>query len=244
MPTPREIIQDALTEINVLADGETMDASMAQLGLLRLQKLIEAWQADRLSIAVSPRVAFTLPSGTSTMTIGSGGDIDAARPDSIDRLNYIVPASTPSVEVPLGKMTDQAYQGLSIKSLTSSLPTLYYFTRTVPLSTLFFWPTVTQDVSMALYYPTGVQVPTTLDSTLVGPTGFREAILYALAKRLCRPFAKQITQDLLDDARESFAVMARPNNNPGVLSVDQALMPYGGPGYNIYSDTNSGGNSR
>lgn len=220
-----------------------MSAAMAQLGLLRLQHQLDAWRADNLTIAVTSRVTYTLPSGTQTVTIGDGGTIDTIRPTSFVGINYIVPGSDPEVEVPLGELDDEAYTAKSLKTLTSSLPTEFYFNPTTPLGTLWFWPEVTQNVDLALYLPLGVAEPTTLNSTMVGPAGYQEAFMLQLAMRLCRPFGKAITQDLRDDAVAAFAVMTRPNNQPPLLSVDAALVPRGA-GYNVYSDEGAGGSRR
>lgn len=244
MPTARSLIADALTELNILGEGETASAALASFALQRLQYQVEAWQADRLAIAVTNRVTFTLASGDNTMTIGAGGDINTARPSWINAMNYIIPGSSPPVESPLGPMDDDSYANLSIKTLSSSLPTEFYYQNTTPLGTFFFWPTVTQDVDMAVYIPQGIAAPTTLDSVLVGAAGVNEAFLYQLAVRLAAPLGRTVSPSLQQMAAESFARYKRPNTQPGLLGVDQALVSSYGGGYNILTDNTSGSSSR
>ena len=99
MPTARLLIQDALEEIGVGNPGDITSAADIQLGLRVLDRMLNAWAADETTLAVSNRVTSTIPSGTATMTIGPAGDINTQRPVWIDTINYVVPGSTPPVEV-------------------------------------------------------------------------------------------------------------------------------------------------
>lgn len=240
--TALEIITEALTEIGVYSVGEGISAADSQTALKRLRFQLDAWDADRLTINVTNRVTSTIVSGDNTMTIGDGGDIDTTRPVWIDQINYLIPGSSPSVEVPMAQMNDGAYQTLSIKSQSSSLPTQWYYNPTYPLGTLFFWPTVSQNVSIALYLPQPERdaMTLTLASTLTGPPGYREGFMYQLALRLCGPFGKPIPPALPEMASQAYARLKRPNTEPPLLGVDAALVPTTGGGYNILSDTQTG----
>src|SRR5690242_4868337 len=126
MDTARSIITDACRELNVIGEGETLSADLAALGLGRLQRQLDSWAAQRLTIAVQTRVTFTLPSGVNTRTIGTGGNIAVVRPMFITACNYIIPGTNPGVETPMGEMDDDSYAALSIKDLTSPLPQEFY----------------------------------------------------------------------------------------------------------------------
>lgn len=245
MALARTIIQDALIEIGVFSQGEAIKPADAQLGLRYLQGMIDSWRAESLTLAVNERVTFTIPSGENTLTIGTDGtpDIDAERPTFITMMNYIVVGSSPEVEVTIGPMDDDQYASLSIKELSSTYPLSYYFNATTPNGELFFWPTVSQDVDMALYYRSGVARPATLDSVVIGPAGYEEAFRYGLAERLLTPFA--VKQDTVIasvrlHAGEAMARMKRPNTMPGLLGVDAALVPTIGGAYNVISDSYTG----
>src|ERR1035437_1568721 len=119
MSTVYSIIADALMEIGVLAPGETMSASDAALGLLRFQHQIDSWAADRLTLSVQSRTTFPLLSGSTVVTIGaSGADVTMDRPMWINTLAYLIPGTSPGVEVPIGLMDEDAYAAISIKSLS------------------------------------------------------------------------------------------------------------------------------
>ena len=104
MPTVRAILTDALLEIGVGSPGEILSADLMEIALRYFQRQLNAWQADELSLAVSNRITFTIPSGTASSSIGPTGDIVAQRPVFVNQINYIVPSSTPPVEVPMGPM--------------------------------------------------------------------------------------------------------------------------------------------
>ncbi len=247
MPTVRSILTDALTEVGVIGQGETPDAATAQTALRYFQRQIDAWQADRLTLSVQAQTPVTWPSSTSTRTVGPGGQINIQRPVWINQINYVVPGSSPAVETIMGPMDADSYAGLSIKGLQSGLPTLYFYQTSMDtlLGTLFIWAQPTQSLTLNLYIPQAVGVPTTLDDILLGPPGYQEAFVYQLALRLCNPFAVTPVPPLLPGlAQNAFLVMKRPNNVPGLLGVDQALVPSLGGGYNILNDTTVGQSGR
>lgn len=241
MALARTIIRDALTEIGALAQGEAPSSAESETALRRLQYQIDSWNAEELTLAVQQTETFTLLSGTSSVTIGAAGaDVTAARPTFITMVNYVNPGSSPPVEVTMGQMDRDGYANLSIKTLSSALPTQWFYSPTTPNGTLVFWPVVSQDVTIKLYYPLPNSEPATLQSDLIGPPGYQEAFLYQLALRLCTPFGRSIPEALPSMAAEALARMKRPNTSPGLLGVDAAVAPRGGGGYNVLSDGYSG----
>jgi hypothetical protein len=239
MAIVRALISDALMEIGALADGEPLSASAAQLGLLRLQNQIDAWTADRLTLSVQLRTVFSVAPGVSTITLGPvGADVTMGRPVWINTLNYIIPGSSPAIEVLMAPMDEDSYAAQTIKSLQSNLPVQYFYQTNIDtvLGSLFIWPRITQTVQFALYSPQAVGVPATLDDVLIGPPGYAEAFMYQLALRLCNPFGRPIPPSLSEMAREATATMKRPNVDPGLLGMDPAVSAGVGSGYNILSD--------
>lgn len=246
MPTTRAILTDALLEIGIGAPGEVVSADLMQIALRYFQRQLNAWKADELSLAVSNRVTFTLLAGTASSTIGPTGAIVTQRPVFVNQINYIVPGSTPPVEVPMGPMSDQQFQNLSIKSLSSSLPTEYYYQTSVTSEngTIIWWPVVTQTVDLALYLQAGVEEPATLDTILTVPPAYEDAFHYDLAYRLCGPMARPMPDQLPGMRQQALMMMKRPNLDPGILGVDPAITGSTGGGYNVLTDTTTGSSSR
>lgn len=243
MALVRSVIYDALIELGILSPGASMSAALASLGLNRTQSMIDAWAANRLTLSLQLRTVFTMPSGSSSIQIGPGAAVNIGRPMWLNTVNYIIPGSSPEVEVPIGQMDEDAYAALSIKSLPSALPiqSFYQTNLSDTAGTLFLWPQVTQNVDIAIYSPQAVTVPASLNTDLIGPPGYRDAFMYGLAIRLMTPLAVAadsvpllIGPDGL--AARAWNTMIRPNITPGTLTVDAALVPNSGAGYNVYSD--------
>ena len=247
MATVRSIITQALQEIGVDSQGDGISAADAVVALERFQNQLDAWQADALTLAVNAQLTFTMPGSTNTFTLGPSGDINTQRPVYIDAMTYVVPGSSPEVETIMAPMNDDQWDVLSIKTLTSSLPTQFYYNTSFStlLGTIFVWPTPTQDVTVYVYVKQGPGVPVALSSTILGPPGYQEAFMYQLALRLMTPFARSPNDVPLlvgpqGLANQAFARIKRANMQPGLLGVDAALVPTSGGAYNVLNDSNTG----
>ena len=242
MATVLSIVTQALQEIGVYSQGDNISPADAQVCLLRFQNQLDAWQAEELTLAVNTPLTFTIPSSTSTFTIGPTGDIVAQRPVWIQAMNYVVVGSSPEVETVMAPMSDDQYDAQSIKHLTSSYPTQYYYNTSFStlLGSMFVWPTPTQNVKVYVYVKQGAGVPVALTDTILGPAGYQDAYIYQLALRLCTPFARPVPQLLPSMAAEAYARVKRANLQPGLLGVDAALVPTSGGSYNVLNDTNTG----
>jgi hypothetical protein len=245
MATVLSLAEDAYREIGAIGLQDTIGADLGALALVRFQHQLESWQAESLTLFNFTRVSYTLPSGTSSRTIGPTGDIVTAQnPVIMNGINYVVPGTNPGVETPMGRMMADQYQELSIKQLPNSLPTLWFFNPGATNGTLTFWPVVTQNVDLALYIYFGVGSPVTLSDTVIGPPGYEEAFMYQLAIRLCQPLLRIPPALTVKMAAESLARIKRPNINPPLLGVDQALVPAFGAGYNVLSDQTASPSNR
>jgi hypothetical protein len=247
MATARSICTDALIELGVLAANEVMDAPTSELVLRRFQYQLDTWNADGDTLNLFPRITATILSGTTQLTIGQSGtpDINTPRPVFIKAINYINPGSSPAVEVPMGQMDQDAYANLSIKQLSNTLPTLWFYDQTVPNGTLIFWPQVSQNVQIVIYVQRGTTSPATLDDEVSGPPAYIEAFIYQLAERLSgKAFGQPLTPELQLKSHNAYLRMKAPNIEPGLLGVDQALVPSQSSAYNVLSDQGSAPSSR
>jgi hypothetical protein len=165
--------------------------------------------------------------------VGIGQTVNIDRPMWINAISFLIPGSSPAIEVPIGMMDEDAFSSLSIKGLPSALPTQSFYQTNLADAhgTLFLWPQP-QSLSIVLYTPQAVGVPASLDSILQGPPGYQDAFLYQLALRFCSPFGVQIPPLLPRMASAAFENMKKPNVDPGAMSVDPALVPGLGAGWN------------
>jgi hypothetical protein len=211
-----------------------------------LQNQIDSWAAEEYTLSIQTRFAITWPGGSAEQTIGpTGGDITTQRPVWINQINYVVPGSSPAVEVVIAPMDQASYAAESIKDMTSALPLSYFYQTSIDtvLGSITLWPVPNQTLTLYLYAPKAVTVPVTLDDILIGPPGYAEGFLYNLEERLLHPFSvanPAIVTRVLSLSASAMDRVKRPNTVPVIMGVDAALVPNAGGAYNVLSDSNSG----
>lgn len=223
--TATQVIQDALNDLEVLnSDTETYSSltSVQQTDTLRrLNLLVGQWANQTLTIPAVQRTVFTLLSGkgssTNPYTIGSGGDLNVARPtfqDSIIQVGLLLNASNPPVEIPRGIYTHNMWEQERIKDLTSVLFTALYYNPTFAgdLGQIFLWPVptdLTNNLVLYIEQPLGTFADATTSYSI--PPGFDDALHFNLALKLAIPYGRPISPDLRAEAMRTLAVVKRAN---------------------------------
>jgi hypothetical protein len=146
------------------------------------------------------------------------------RPEFIDRAAVLTGTAPDQVEIPLEILSDDRWADVRVKSVTSTFPTKVYYNPTVPLGQLWVWPipTVTTN-QIVLYLPTPLLRVAGLSVDLVLPPAYEEAIRYNLALRLCPPFGRPATPDLVQFATDALGAIKRTNIKLDELKCDPAL---------------------
>jgi hypothetical protein len=247
--TAGEIITSALKRIGAIAATESPSAEDAATGLEALNLLIDQWQTERLTVFTLTRATWTITSGTAAYTVGAGGDVNVTRPTSSGTvtIKFINTSSSPSTEYQCTALTDQAYQAIPQKDLTSPLPTSAYYNPTfgaTGLGTITFWPVPTSTTLQGVIYaPAPLGEAATGSTALYLPPGYRRFYVTNLAVELASSFNRPLSEDLVMSARDSKAAVKRANNRLADLFIDQGWMGAanrGGAQYDINSDSNEG----
>jgi hypothetical protein len=230
-----DLITSAGRLIGVFAPGEQPTFAEANDGLMVLAQMIDAWNADRLTIFTTFSQDFPFAMGQQAYTFGPGGNFDAQRPARIDAMSSILlsnPANPIEVPIPIWTV-EQWQQQLPVKTVDSSFPLGCYDDGGFPLRTLNFWPIPIAQNSVRIYSWQAVGSPNSLNSKLSYPQGYAEALRYNLALRLAAEFAAPISPPVGAIAVESLARI-KTMNAPSLalksdLVADQA-------GYNWKAD--------
>lgn len=239
--TASDLITAALRTIGILAEGETASAESAADAFLRLNDWIDSLGTERLTIYAIARTVQALVASTASYTIGSGGTINIARPEWIDHATVIpdVSATTP-VELDLEVLTDQQWQAVTMKSLTSTLPQAIYFDHgwTAGLGRIYVWPIPTGTPSLVLYTPTALTEFADLTTDYTFPAGYRRFFRYNFGLDLCDDFdvPPQRQAAISLKAAQAKGAIKRANLRLRTLGMDPALLGSGGYGYNIVAD--------
>ena len=230
--TVRDVITSALQELGIIAAGEDAPAEDTTYGLSSLNDLLDQWAAERLQIYARTRTTWSIVASTRDYTVGTGGDVNIARPVYIDDVQFEDQSPTDPVEYRLSKLTDDAWARVPIKTLESALPTSWYYNPTFPLGALSFWPTPTSTTLYGvIYHPTAVTEFSSLDTAISLPPGYRRMLIKQLALDMASAYERQPSQGLMEDARESKAVVKRANRRLTDLQIESAALIHGSNRY-------------
>lgn len=158
--------------------------------------------------------------------------------------NILVATETTPVEVPRALITDDAYQNLRIKALSTSIFTDVYYNPTYArgLGMIFLWPTPNTTIhDLVLYRADQLAGFADLTTNYDFPPGYREMLEYNIAVILAISWGKPITPELRQMADDSMALIKRQNTRLTDLAIDPALTNGHQGWYNI--QTGSGGGS-
>lgn len=235
--TVTDAIADAMSDLGILAAGETPASDDIVAGLRSLNRLVDQWAAERLLIYTQTRTTWTIVSNTATYTVGSGGDVNVARPVHQNHVRYYDSAFTPLIERELSPLTDDAWALLKAKGQINNIPTLYYYNPTYPFGTLTLWP-IPQSTSLigVFYAPEAVAQFSDPSTQLVLPPGYWRMIVKNLAVELASSYGKEAGPTVQQAADESMAVVMRANRHISDLSFPpDSLVPSSRKFYNIFT---------
>lgn len=237
MATALDIITDAHADIGVLSIGETLSAADASAGLRALNRLIDQWAAERLTIHAITRTTFTITASDGQYSVGSGGDVNVARPVFIDRVSFIDTSTDPDTEYPLRHLTDAEYAAITLKADTSTFPDGWYYNPTYPLGTLYLFSVPTSStLEGAIYAPAAVSELAALTTAISLPPGYRRMLVKNLAVEIAPSYGKPADGALVRAAAEALAVVKRSNLRPVELQVEAGALGHGRTAYDIYAD--------
>lgn len=228
MATGRTIVEDALLEIGVGADGESTDQGIVNHALRVLNRMWQSWAAKVKPIYSSTLDSHTWPASTQSQTIGSGGDINTVRPILItgvqSRLN--------NRDYSLDQVSYEQFQNITYKTLESNFPDVFAYQKEYPLGVIYLNPVPAQALTIRI---TSKKAMTafTLSGTLSLPEGYEEALVANLAQRLSNTHGKGVRPQLKLDARNSLRRIENINTNDTEMWPDPLV-----PGYGYSDDIN------
>ena len=230
--TASDQINRALRLLGILAEGETPSASTSQDALMALNQMIDSWSTERLSVFTTEDQVFTWPSSQISRTLGPTGDFVGNRPVLVDDATYFT-AGTVSYGV---KIINQAqYNGIALKTATSTFPQVLYVNMDFPNVTLNIYPRPTQDLEWHIISVQQLDKPATLSTVLAYPPGYLRAFTYGLACEFAPEFGVEPSPQVQRIAMTSKRDLKRINNPDDVMSMPYPLIATR-QRYNIYAN--------
>lgn len=230
----RDLVIDALAEINVYDAADEVSAADAALVLRRLNRILDNFNAEREAVYADQFASYTLTASLSPHTIGPTGTfVVPQRPVGIEGISLTYPTSS-SPQISLTARDRAWYQALSIPAQTASLPTDFYYEPAWPNGRIYFWPVPTSAYTITLWSRI-VLSQLGINDTFTLPPGYRDALTLTLAEAIAPSFEKPVPPSLM---RDGIAARARVFQNnlviPRLYTNDSGMPSAHGRGSGTY----------
>jgi hypothetical protein len=221
--TAGDQINRALRLLGILAEGETPSAAMSQDALMALNQMIDSWSTERLSVFCTQDQTFTWPAGQITRTLGPSGDFIGLRPVLLDESTYYRDPGT-NVSFGIKFINQQQYNGIAVKTVTSTYPQVIFVNNTYPDITMTVYPRPTRDLEWHFVSVQKLTEPATLTTDMLFPPGYLRAFTYGLAMEFAPEFGVEPSPHVQRIAMTSKRNLKRINNPDDVMSMPYAIV--------------------
>ena len=221
--TAGDQINRALRLLGVLAEGETPSAATSQDSLTALNQMIESWSTERLSVFSTQDQIFTWPAGQITRTLGPSGNFSGNRPVLLDDATYYRDPGT-NVSFGIKFINQQQYDGIAVKTVTSTYPQVIFVNMTYPDVTMTVYSKPTRDLEWHFISVNELSNPATLSTDLTFPPGYLRAFVYNLAMEIAPEFGVEPSPQVTRIAMTSKRNLKRINNPDDIMSMPYSLI--------------------
>lgn len=242
MATALSMIKRSLRLCGAIGMGDPVGDEEAADALEALNAMLDSWKIERLMVYQIVQNSHSWTAAATSRSIGTSGspNFNSARPDRIDSA-FI--RDTNSQDYPLEVLTDRTqYDGIVIKSITSTLPEYLFYDPVFPLGVLYLYPVPSVAVTLKLNTWQTLQSFETLTEELSLPPGNERAIVFNLAIELAPEYGdgKKMAPQVPVIAVQSKAAIKTINQPSMVAQLDYGVGALGklsgGGRYNIFSD--------
>jgi hypothetical protein len=224
MPTTAgEQINRALRLLGVLAEGETPSAAVSQDALAALNQMVDSWNTERLSVFSTQDQVFSWPASVRSRTLGPSGDFVGNRPILLDDATYFRDPSN-NVSYGIKIINQQQYDGIAVKTVTSTYPQVLWINMTYPDVEMYIYPVPTRLLEWHFVSVDELTNPATLATTLAFPPGYLRAFAYNLAMEIAPEFGVEPSPQVQRIAMTSKRNLKRINNPDDVMSLPYSLV--------------------
>jgi len=223
MATAFDQIKASLRLIGQLAEGEEPSPQAAQDALSAMNQMIDSWNTERLAVFCTEDQVFNWPPGEITRTLGPSGDFVGNRPVLIDDATYFRDAST-NVSYGIKLINQQQYNGIAVKTVTSTYPQVMFVNNSFPDITMTIYPQPTRVLEWHFVSVQELTKPATLNTVLSFPPGYLRAFKYNLAMEIANEFGVEPMPQVQRIAMTSKRNLKRINNPDDVMSMPYSLI--------------------
>jgi hypothetical protein len=223
MDTAGDIINGSLRLLGVLAEGEVPSAETSQDALRAMNQMIDSWNTERLSVYATQDQIFMWPAGQLSRTLGPSGDFSGNRPVLLDDSTYFKDPGT-GVSYGIKFINQQQYNGIAVKTVTSTYPQVIFVNMTFPDIEMYIYPRPTRELEWHFISVQELTQPATLATVLHFPPGYLRAFRYNLACEMAPEFGTEPSSQVRRLAMSSKRNIKRINNPDDIMSIPYSLI--------------------
>lgn len=211
MTTALEIITGAAKLIGVVFKSESLSSDEATDGLVSLNDMIASWANNGLLVISRTWESFNV-SAASSYTIGSGQTLNTVRPIAIKKAFFRIN----SIDYQMDKLSDEEYEDIDYKSLSSTFPNKYNYDNAHPYGTIRIYPALASSAALHLLSEKPLTSFSALTTTVDLPPGWKRALKFNLALEMAPEYGVDAPQLVVKTASDSLAAIqsAIANNRP------------------------------
>jgi hypothetical protein len=209
--------------LGILAEGETPSAATSQDALMALNQMIDSWNTERLSTFVTQDQVYIWPAGLISRDLGPSGDFVGNRPIMLDDATYYRDPGT-NVSFGIKFINQQQYDGIAVKTVTSTYPQVCWVNMGYPDVTLTIYPRPTRDLEWHFVSVQELDRPADLSTPILFPPGYLRAFTYNLAMEFAPEFGVEPSPQVARIAMTSKRDLKRINNPDDIMSMPYSLI--------------------
>ena len=222
MTTAGDQINGALRLLGVLAEGETPSAETSQDALAALNQMIDSWNTERLAVYSTQDQVLTWPAGERVRTLGPTGDLVGNRPIMLEDSTYFRDPTT-NVSYGIKLINQQQYNGIAVKTVTSTYPQVMFVNMTYPDIEMYVYPVPFRSLEFHFISVEELTNPANLATTLAFPPGYLRAFRYNLACEIAPEFGVEPSPQVQRIAMTSKRNLKRINNPDDVMAIPYSI---------------------
>ena len=223
MTTAGDLINGSLRLLGVLAEGETPSAETSQDALVAMNQMIQSWNTERLAVFSTQDQVVTWPPSTISRTFGPTGDIVANRPVAIDDSTYFRDPAN-GISYGLKLINQQQYNGIAVKTVTSTYPQVLWVNMTYPNIEMYVYPVPTKVLEFHVVSVNELTQPVNLATDLAFPPGYLRCFRYNLACELAPEFGTEPSRQVQRIAMTSKRNIKRINNPDDIMALPYSIV--------------------
>lgn len=203
--TAVDLIRRSMYLINAVAAGEMPDTNDLNDALITLNEMLDTWNLQNLAVYGTAIESWPLTPGQADynwgLTAGVGG-FTSERPAILHDVTCTRGGFTTPVEI----ISQEQYNGISLKAISSPLVERVMYVNSFPLGVLTCFPIPSEAVTLNMVVARQLAGPLTLSSTIAMPPGYQKALRYNLAVDLWPEYTNSTTdiESVKDIAKKAF----------------------------------------